>query len=442
MDASLTLPSTLPAVAARARRRIMRRILPYLFFIYIIAFLDRVNVGYAALEMSKDLGFSAEVYGFGAGIFFIGYFLLEIPGSLIVEHWSARKWIARIMITWGLLAIAMGFIKTPIQFYIVRFFLGAAEAGFFPGIIVYLSHWFRYTDRAKAVALFMAAIPISNILGSPASGVLLGINWLGIRGWSWLFILEGLPAVIFGVVTIFYLTDRPKQARWLPDEERDWITAELENEKQAKLQSNPLRILAAFKHREVILLTLGYFLVVTSAYGLTFWLPTLVKKASGYSNLGVGFITAIPWCLALLCMVLNGWSSDRTEERRWHTAVPMIFGAMGLLFSAVLEQRPAIAIAMLCVACAGLTSYLPVFWTLPTSFLTGSAAAACIGLINSVGNLGGFFGPYITGYINTATGSFYGGMIYLCCSAVAASLVILTLRQAHKQVKRTVIPPS
>ena len=420
----------------------MRRILPYLFLVYIIAFLDRVNVGYAALEMSKDLNFSAEVYGFGAGIFFIGYFLLEIPGSLIVEHWSARKWIARIMITWGLLAIGMGFIKTPMQFYIVRFFLGAAEAGFFPGIIVYLSHWFRYVDRAKAVAFFMAAIPISSIVGSPLSGVLLGINWLGIRGWSWLFIVEGVPAVVFGVVTFFYLTDRPNQARWLPDDECCWITAELENEKKVKLQSHPLRILAAFKHREVILLTLGYFLVVTSGYGLTFWLPTLVKKASGYSNLGVGFITAIPWCLALLFMVLNGWSSDRTEERRWHTAVPIILGAMGLLSSAVLEQRPAVAIAMLCVGCAGLNGYLPVFWTLPTRFLTGSAAAACIGLINSVGNLGGFFGPYITGYINTATGSFYGGMIYLSCSAVAGSVVILTLRQARKQVRKTVLPPA
>src|SRR2546429_607138 len=243
MNVTITLSSETPAVVARARRRIMRRILPYLFFIYIIAFLDRVNVGYAALEMSKDLGFSAEVYGFGAGIFFIGYFLLEIPGSLIVEHWSARKWIARIMVTWGLLAIGMGFIKTPMQFYIVRFFLGAAEAGFFPGIIVYLSHWVRYADRAKALALFTAVIP----------------------------------------------------------------------------------------------LTVAYFLVVTSAYGLTFWLPTLVKKASGYSNLGVGFLTAIPWCLALLCMVFNGWSSDRTEERRWHTASPILFGATGLLFSALLE---------------------------------------------------------------------------------------------------------
>jgi MFS transporter, ACS family, tartrate transporter len=433
MDATIIPPATTDAVAVRARRRIMRRILPYLLFIYIIAFLDRVNVGYAALEMTKDLGFSAQVYGFGAGIFFIGYFLLEIPGSLIVEHWSARKWIARIMVSWGLLAIAIAFIKTPMQFYVVRFLLGAAEAGFFPGIIVYLSHWFRYADRAKAVALFMAAIPISNIVGAPLSGMLLGINWLGLRGWSWLFILEGAPAVIFGVVTLFYLTDRPKQAHWLPADECDWITAELESEKKVKLQSNPLRVFAAFRHREVLLLALGYFLIVTSAYGLTFWLPTLVKRASGYSNLGVGFLTAIPWCLALLGMVLNGWSSDRTGERRWHTAVPMIFGAMGLLFGALLEQRSAIAIAMLCLACAGLNSYLPVFWTLPTRFLTGSAAAASIGLINSVGNLGGFFGPYITGYINTATGSFYGGLIYLCCSAVAASLVILSLREGRRR---------
>src|SRR5260370_14479971 len=213
MDATINLSSVMPAVAERARRRIMRRILPFLFFIYIIAFLDRVNVGYAALEMSKDLGFSAEVYGFGAGIFFIGYFLLEIPGSLIVEHWSARKWIARIMITWGLLAIAMGFIKTPMQFYVVRFILGAAEAGFFPGIIVYLSHWFRYADRAKAVAFFMAAIPISNILGSPISGVLLGIHLLWVMDWGWTFIFEGGPALILGFLTIFFLTHRPTHDR-------------------------------------------------------------------------------------------------------------------------------------------------------------------------------------------------------------------------------------
>src|SRR6266436_645034 len=336
MTANLELD--LNSVGERARRRIVRRIMPYLFVLFIIAYLDRVNMGYAALQMKGDLAFADDVLGLVAGIFFIGYFLLEIPGSILVEKWSARGWIARIMISWGIVAILMGFVRTRNEFYALRFLLGAAEAGFFPGIMVYFTHWFRYQDRAKAVAFFMAAIPISNILGSPLSGLLLGINWLGLRGWSWLFVLEGVPAVVFGVVTLFYLTDRPKQAPWLPDDERDWITAELENEKKVKLQINPLRVFAAFRHREVLLLALGYFLVITSAYGLTFWLPTLVKKASGYSNLGVGFITAIPWCLALLCMVLNGWSSDRTEERRWHTALPIIFGALGLLLRAVLAQ--------------------------------------------------------------------------------------------------------
>jgi MFS transporter, ACS family, tartrate transporter len=230
----------------------MRHILPYLFLLHIIAFLDRVNVSYAALEMTKDLGFTAEVYGFGAGIFFIGYFLLEIPGSLLVELWSARGWIARIMISWGVLAVLMGFITTATQFYWVRFLLGAAEAGFFPGLIVYLSHWFRYEDRAKAVALFMAAIPISNILGAPLSGFLLGMNWYGMTGWRWLFILEGAPAIIFGIATIFYLTDWPHQAKWLPEDEREWITTELEKEKQAKKATHSQAIWEALKQREVI----------------------------------------------------------------------------------------------------------------------------------------------------------------------------------------------
>src|SRR5437867_4870031 len=270
-------PTSSATVADRARRRVMLRIMPYVFLLYIIAFLDRVNVGYAFLAMKGDLSFADDVLGLGAGIFFIGYFLLEIPGSILVEKWSARGWIARIMISWGIVAILMGFIQSKTQFYTARFVLGAAEAGFFPGIIVYLSHWFCYEDRAKAVALFMAAIPISLIIGSPVSGFLLGVRWFGMPGWRWLFIIEGVPAIFFGVLTLFYLSDRPSQAKWLLLDEREWITAELEKEAQVKLQAHPFRIAEAFKHREVIFLTLAYFLAVTSGYGLIFWLPTFVK---------------------------------------------------------------------------------------------------------------------------------------------------------------------
>src|SRR5437868_6818087 len=303
------------ALAERARRRVTARIMPYMFLLFIIAFLDRVNVNFAALAMKDDLGFADDVIGFGAGIFFIGYFLLEIPGSILVEKWSARGWIARIMISWGIVAILMGFIQTKTQFYSARFLLGAAEAGFFPGIIVYFSHWFRYEDRAKAVALFMAAIPVANIIGSPVSGLLLGVNWLGLNGWRWLFIIEGAPAIVFGFVTIFYLTDRPHQARWLPDDEREWLTSELEREKQAKQARHAYSILQAFRHREVILLTLAYFFMVTAVYGFNFWLPTIIKKLSGASNLVVTLISALPYCVALFTILFVGWSSDRTRER-------------------------------------------------------------------------------------------------------------------------------
>jgi MFS transporter, ACS family, tartrate transporter len=421
------------SVAVRARRRIMQRILPYLFLLYIIAFIDRVNVGYATLKMSGDLGFSSEVYGFGAGIFFIGYFLLEIPGSLIVEKWSARRWIARIMISWGLLAVMMGFMNTAKQFYVLRFLLGAAEAGFFPGIIVYLSHWFLYEDRAKAVALFMAAIPISSIIGSPVSGLILGVHWFGLEGWRWLFIIEGAPAIFFGVVTLFYLTDWPSQAKWLLPDEREWITTELEKEKQFKLQVHAFRIAEAFRQREVIFLTLGYFLAVTSGYGLIFWLPTFVKSISGSSDFKVSLISAMPYCVALVSMLLTGWSSDRTRERRWHTTLPMIATSVGFLLSAILQGHPVLAVAMFCLVAAGVHSYLPSFWSLPTKFLTGTAAAASIGLINSVGNLGGFLGPYVVGYINTATNSFFGGILFLSLSALMGAIVILSLRHARQE---------
>ncbi|MBI3654204.1 MAG: MFS transporter [Acidobacteria bacterium] len=420
------------AVSARARRRITGRIMPYLFVLYIIAFLDRVNVGYAALEMTKDLSFTAEVYGLGAGIFFFGYFLFEIPGSIIVEKWSARKWIARIMISWGGLAILMGFVHTKNQFYLVRFLLGAAEAGFFPGIIVYLSHWFRYEDRAKAVAMFMTAVPFSNLIGSPISGLLLNLKWLNLAGWRWLFIIEGLPAIIFGVVTIFYLTDRPQQAKWLADDEREWITGELEKEHQAKAATHSLSIGKAFQNRDVLLLTAAYFFIITSNYGLNFFLPTFVKKLSGSSNLMVTLITAIPYCFYLLAMLLVGWSSDRTGERRWHTAVPMMVVGLGLLLSIAAQDQAVLAVAMFCLASVGLGGYLPSFWALPTRFLSGAAAAATIGLVNSVGNLGGFVGPFVVGYLNNATGSFIGGVLYLAVSAFLAASCIAALRQRQK----------
>src|SRR6185369_7987393 len=283
------------SVSERARRRITRRLMPFVFVLYVIAFLDRVNVSYAALQMKGALGFTDWVLGFGAGIFFLGYFILEIPGSILVEKWSARKWIARIMISWGILSVACGFVQNATQFYLIRFLLGAAEAGFFPGIIVYFSHWFCYRDRAKAVAMFMAAVPVSNVIGSPLSGLIMKANWLGLAGWRWLFILEGAPAVVFGVITIFYLTDWPHQASWLAADEREWITFELELEKTAKLKAHSYRILEAFRHREVVLLTLSYFFIVTAVYGFQFWLPSIIQRLSSLSEMLVTLIAAIPY---------------------------------------------------------------------------------------------------------------------------------------------------
>jgi MFS transporter, ACS family, tartrate transporter len=420
---------TLQPVAERARRRIMVRLIPYLFVLYIIAFLDRVNVGYAKLEMAGDLGFSESVYGFGAGIFFFGYFLLEVPGSLLVEKWSARLWISRIMITWGVLAVLMGFIHTTTHFYVIRFLLGAAEAGFFPGVIVYLGHWFRAKDRAKAVALFMSAIPVSNIVGAPISGLLLDIDWLGMEGWRWLFILEGLPAVVFGVVTIFYLTDRPAHAKWLPDDERDWIVSELERERTEKESVRRYGILEAFRDRNVLKLTCVYFMIVTGGYGLIFWLPTFVKEVSGASNLRVTLLTAIPYAFTLVGMVLTGWSSDRTGERRWHAAVPMFVGGVGFLLAVAARDNVALAMVMFSIASYGFHAYLPAFWSLPTSFLSGPAAAATIGFVNSVGNLGGFLGPYMVGFIADRTGSSMSGVVFLSVLAFGACALVSTFRR-------------
>jgi sugar phosphate permease len=422
-----------PAVshlAERTRRRIAARLMPFLFILYIIAFLDRVNVSYAALDMTRDLGFSDRVLGRGLGIFFVGYFLLEIPGTLIVEVWSARKWIARIMISWGILATWMGFIHGETEFYWLRFFLGAAEAGFFPGIIVYLSHWFRYEDRAKAVALFMSAIPVSNILGSPISGLILSIHWFGLPGWRWVFILEGIPAVVFGFITLFYLTDWPRQAKWLPEDERRWITEELERERAAKRKARPLSILRAMRQPEVVRLVLAYFLVVTGYYGFTLWLPTVVKRLSGLPNLLVTLVVMVPYLAGLAGMLVVGWHSDRTGERRWHCAVPMFAGGAALALGTLASNNVPLSVVFFSIVAAGALAYLPAFWALPTAFLTESGAAAAIGLINSFGNLGGFVGPYAVGYLRTASGSFTGGMLALAVSMVLGSFVVLSIRHS------------
>ena len=424
-------------VGARARRRIARRLLPFLFVLYVIAFLDRMNIGAAALQMPADLGFSPSVIGFGAGIFFLGYFLLEIPGALIVERWSARRWIARIMISWGIVTVLMAFIHTPRQFYWVRFMVGAAEAGFLPGVIVYLTHWFRYQDRAKAVAVFYAANPLSYVIGSPLAGLLLGLSWLGMRGWRWLFIIEGIPAVVLGVITIFYLTDWPEQARWLPEDERSWITEQLRREKEAKKRVHSFSVWGALRNRDVLLLTLCYFCAMTGSYGIAFWLPTIVKRLSGQSDMNVTLLAAMPYVAGFVTQQLNGWHSDRTGERRWHAALPVILCGVALSLAVIYSSRSTISITLFVLVGACFYGFQPCFWAVPTLFLSDSAAAASIGLINSVGNLGGFAGPFVIGYLANRTHSFAPGLWYLVISLfVSGALMLAVGVTKHRVVAR------
>jgi MFS transporter, ACS family, tartrate transporter len=425
--------AVLPDVGRRATRLIARRLLPFLFVLYVIAFLDRVNVGYAGLEMSRDLNFSDSIFGLGAGIFSIGYFLFEIPGALIVERWSARKWIARILLTWGLVTILMAAVHTPHQFYLARFLLGVAEAGFFPGIVVYLTHWFRYEDRAKAGAIFMAAIPMSSIIGSPLAGWILSRHWASIAGWRWLFVVEGIPAVLFGILTLIYLTDWPPQAHWLAAEERAWIDAELKREKAEKSRHRTWTIWQAMRSRAVILLTLIYFFAVIGIYGFVIWFPTIVQRATNLPNMAVTLLSALPYVAGLVAMVLNGWHSDRTGERRWHTAFPLFLGAGCLLVAIYSSAHLPLAFVCMVIVGACTTAFMPSFWALPTAILAESAAAASIGLINSVANLGGFLGPFFIGYLRTKTNSFSPGLVLLLICMIASGLLALLLRlpQVH-----------
>jgi MFS transporter, ACS family, tartrate transporter len=421
-------------VAQRARKRIVWRLLPFLFVLYIIAFLDRMNVGAAALQMPGDLGFNDRVIGLGAGMFFIGYVVLEIPGALIAERWSARRWIARIMISWGIVTVLMAFIHTVREFYLVRFLVGAAEAGFLPAVLVYVSHWFRTEDRGKAVASFYAANPLSYVIGSPLAGLLLGISWLGMRGWRWLFILEGIPAIVFGAITIFYLTDWPRQARWLRDDEREWIETELEREKQAKQKVRSYTVWQALRQRDVILLTLCYFFATAGGYGIAFWLPTILKRLSGQSDIRVTLFAALPFLAGFVMQQCNGWHSDKARERRWHAAVPLFLAGAALLLAVKFGSSTGLAVSLFTLVGASYFAFHPCFWAVPSTFLSASAAAASIGLINSLGNLGGFVGPLMMGYLVTRTRSFTAGLLYLVGSLCLSGILMLAVGAGRQRV--------
>jgi ACS family tartrate transporter-like MFS transporter len=417
-------------VASRTTRRIAMRLLPFLFVLYIFNYAVRVNVGFAALQMTGELGFSNAVFGFGAGIFFIGYFLLQVPATMLLELSSARVFIGASLIAWGTLATLTGFISSATEFYWIRFFLGIAEAGFFPGVIVYLTYWFRQVDRAKAVAMFMAAIPASNMLGAIVAAALLRLDWFGMSGWRWLLIIEGFPSILAGVFAFFYLTDRPEQARWLADDERRWITTELAREKESKTAQAKLPALQALRQPTVLLLGLTYFCYITNSVGLGTWLPKIVQGISGLGTTEVSLIAAIPWAVAIPAMILNGFHSDRTGERRWHAALPLMLVGIGLFSSVLAGSNIALAIAAFSVATMALYAFPSPFWTLPTMFLAGPAAAASIAMINSLGNLGGFSGPYIVGYLTDKTGGYVAGLYYLMAAGLVGGIIVLSLRRS------------
>jgi MFS transporter, ACS family, tartrate transporter len=415
-------------IGIRARRRIACRLLPFVFLLFVVAYIDRVNVSFASLRMSTDLGFSDRVYGLGVGIFYVSYVLLEIPGALIAEQWSPRKWLGRIMISWGAVTILTGFVNNTGQFYAVRFFLGAAEASFVPTMIVYLTRWFTLRDRSRAIACLFAAIPAASLVGSPLAGMLLGVHWQGLAGWRWLFVLEGVPAVLLGVVALFYLTDRPAEARWLAKNEQEWISKQIAAEVHAKKSVRQYAVSEVFRDPRVLALAAVYLLAITGALANIYWLPTFVKRISGLSIAVVTSLIMIPAFIGFAGTLINGWHSDKTSERRWHAAVPLLVA--GFLYGCSILCRQDIPLALTCLLLGSgiLYSFYPAFWSLPTLILSEAAAAASFGLIVSVAQLGGIAGPYMIGFLNDYTHSLAAGLWFIAASYVAAACLILLLK--------------
>jgi MFS transporter, ACS family, tartrate transporter len=423
------------AVEARTIAKVSKRLVPFLIVCYFVAYLDRVNVSFAALTMNQDLGLSQTAFGFGAGIFFIAYFIFEVPSNLMLERFGARKWIARIMLSWGILSAAMAFIPmigrttglgNEYSFYLVRVLLGVAEAGFFPGIIFYLTLWFPTEYRARIVGYFMAAIPLSTVIGAPISGVLLYLHGgLGLAGWQWLFIIEAVPAIILAGVVFFYLTDRPADAAWLAPDERSWLAERLEIEQRRRLAVQDYSVMQSLVNPRVLGLSLVYFGAVATNYGLSFFLPQIVKSF-GLNTFLTTVVSALPYVVGTVGMVWWGRRSDRVAERRFHAAFPLFVAAAGIAVSTALDD-PTLKMLSLCVAGFGIFACLPVFWTLPTAFLSGAACAAGVAVINSIGNLAGFAGPFAMGWIKDHTGSYTGGLLLLAALGIVAMGIALVL---------------
>jgi sugar phosphate permease len=415
----------IPSISRETKtvRKMQIRILPYLLLLYVIAYLDRINIGFAALTMNKELGISSQQFGFLVGVFFFGYCLFEIPSNLMLHKLGARVWIARILITWGIVAALTGFVRSVSQLYVARFLLGLAEAGYFPGIVLYLTYWFRQREQAQAIALFLTGLPVTSILGAPLSGLILDrVHWFGISSWRWLLVLQAIPALACGVLTYFLLPNRPAEAKFLSDDEKRWITEELFQQEQEKERIQKISGVKAVTNGRVWHLACIGFTLNIGMYSLSFWTPQFIQSLSSrYSNTTIGLLVMVPYLAGLLAMVVVSRSSDRSMERKYHVAIPATIAAVALVALARAHST-FLSTFLLCFACIGVYSVYGPYWSLPSEFLTGFAAASGIGLISSVANLGGFAGPYAVGMVSQKTGRLYAGLaltgvsLFLCAA--------------------------